>query len=347
MMRDFKILIVDDTPKNIQVVASILQPLQYQLAYATDGTRALAMIEKNNYDLILLDVMMPGMDGYEVCQQIKKIEQYKEVPVIFLTARTDLDSVIKGFDSGGNDYVSKPFNAPELVARVKTQLHLKAFEDSQQETIDAALAKLRALNQEIIDTQREVVFTIGAIAESRSKETGNHVRRVAEYSQLLGQLAGLPSEETELLKLASPMHDVGKVGIPDSILNKPGKHTPEEWEIMKTHAQLGHDMLQHSSRPILKTAAIIALEHHEKWDGSGYPRGLKGGQIHIHGRITALADVYDALGSSRCYKEAWEDERIYTFLKEQAGFHLDPDLVKLFFDNLDPFLKIRESFKDD
>jgi len=202
------------------------------------------------------------------------------------------------------------------------------------------------LTKEIEDTQKEVVFTMGAIGESRSKETGNHVKRVAEYSKLLALEYGLPEAEAELLKEASPMHDIGKVAIPDKILNKPGRFTPEERKIMNKHAELGYEMTRHSQRDLLKAASIIAYEHHEKYDGTGYPRGLKGEEIHIYGRITALADVFDALGSDRVYKKAWDDKRILKLFKEERGKHFDPKLVDIFFANLDKFFKIRNNFKD-
>jgi PAS domain S-box-containing protein len=201
-------------------------------------------------------------------------------------------------------------------------------------------------NKDIEEIQKEIIFTMGSIGESRSKETGNHVRRVAEYSKLLAILYGMSKEEAELLKQASPMHDIGKVAIPDSILNKPGKLNATEMTIMQTHALKGYDMLKVSSRALLKNASIIALQHHEKWDGSGYPTGLKGEDIHIYGRITAIADVFDALGSDRCYKKAWEDERIFAFFKEQKGKHFDPKLIDLFFDNIESFLNIRDTYKD-
>ena len=208
------------------------------------------------------------------------------------------------------------------------------------------ITPLYQLYQEIEDTQKEVVFTMGAIGESRSQETGNHVKRVAEYSKILAKLYGLSAEEAELLKQASPMHDIGKVGIPDAILNKPGKLNEEEWIVMKTHATLGYEMLKHSSRPLLKAASIVAHEHHEKWNGSGYPRGLKGDKIHIYGRITSIADVFDALGSDRCYKKAWELERILDLFKTECGISFDPTLVYLLLDNIDDFLHIKEQFKD-
>ncbi|MBD3823572.1 MAG: HD domain-containing protein [Epsilonproteobacteria bacterium] len=203
------------------------------------------------------------------------------------------------------------------------------------------------LANEIEATQREVIFTMGAIGESRSKETGNHVKRVAEYSYLLAIAYGLDPKEAELLKQASPMHDIGKVAIPDAILNKPGPFNEHEREIMNTHAELGYSMLKKSERSLIKAAATVAYEHHEKWDGTGYPNGLAGEDIHLFGRITALADVFDALGSDRCYKKAWDDEKIFALFKEERGKHFDPKLVDLFFENLDQFLEIRERFKDE
>lgn len=213
-------------------------------------------------------------------------------------------------------------------------------------SIKQGICKIEDLNEEIINTQKEIIYTMGEIAETRNKETGFHVKRVAEYSKLLALKLGLPKEEAELLKQASPMHDIGKIAIADSILNKLGKLTFEEFEIMKTHAQLGFEMLKHSNKPILKAAAIVSLMHHEKWDGTGYPNALKKEDIHIYGRITAVADVFDALGSDRIYKKAWEDEKIFKLFKEEKGKHFDPKIIDCFFENLDEILKIRESLKD-
>ena len=240
----------------------------------------------------------------------------------------------------GNYMVSKVINRPDELGEISY-----AIKDMGT-SINDGICQIESLSDEIIKTQKEVIYAMGTIAESRSKETGQHVRRVAEYSKLLAIKAGLNEEEAEMLKLASPMHDIGKVAIPDAILNKPGKHTPEEFEVMKTHAILGYDMLKHSNKKILQTAAIVAKEHHEKWDGSGYPKGLKGEEIHIYGRITAVADVFDALGSDRVYKKAWDDERIFELFREQKGKHFDPKLIELFFENLDEVFAIREKYKD-
>lgn len=266
------------------------------------------------------------------------VEQFKELT----------EKVIK-------DYIRKTSRLETIMKQSdKQQLdmlrlneELDEYKNHLEDKVEEGLKEIKALNKEIEDTQKEVVFTMGAIGESRSKETGNHVKRVAEYSRLLALKSGLSDEEAELLKQASPMHDIGKVAIPDAILNKPGRLSPEEYEQMKKHAELGYEMLKHSERPLLKAASIVAYEHHERWDGSGYPNGTKAEDIHIYGRITAVADVFDALGSDRCYKEAWEDERIFTHFRVERGGQFDPMLVDIFFDNLEEFLVIRERYKDE
>ena len=230
-----------------------------------------------------------------------------------------------------------------LIKDVKRQDKIMLRSDKRQQK---EYDELMALKLEIEETQKEVVFTMGAIGESRSKETGNHVKRVAEYSYLLAKYYGLNDKECDMLKQASPMHDIGKVAIADAILNKPGIFNQEERTIMETHAQLGYDMLKHSNRSLLKMASVVAYEHHEKYNGKGYPNGLIGEDISIYGRITALADVFDALGSARVYKEAWNDEKIFKMFKEERGEHFDPQLIDIFFEHLDEFLEIRNFMKD-
>lgn len=238
------------------------------------------------------------------------------------------------------------FNKVE-VGEYSYMIHFKGISE-----IDAVLAfcfnisDIVKMNKEIVNTQKDIVYRMGEIGETRSKETGNHVKRVAEYSYVLAKAYGLDEQEANTLKIASPMHDIGKVGIPDAVLNKPAKLDAQEWKIMQTHAHLGYEMLKNSDRPILKSAAIVAKEHHEKWDGSGYPNALKGEDIHIYGRITAIADVFDALGSKRVYKEAWELDRVLELFKEEKGKHFDPKLVDLMFENLDKFLEIRDRYQD-
>ena len=243
-------------------------------------------------------------------------------------------------------------NENEMIAFKEGDKHyLLNFESISDSDYIAAygfdVTQLIRANEEIINTQKELIARMGEIGETRSKETGNHVKRVAEYSRQLALLAGLPPDEAELLKMASPMHDIGKVAIPDRVLLKPGKLDAEEWEIMKTHASIGYELLRYSERPILQAAAIVAGQHHEKWDGSGYPKGTAGDQIHIYGRITALADVFDALGSDRVYKKAWPLQQILELMNEQSGRHFDPQLVTLFQQNLSIFLNIRDEFSDE
>jgi len=233
-----------------------------------------------------------------------------------------------------------------IIISYKVNKNVDLSVDEINRRVHEGLREIESLNKEIEQTQREVVFTMGAIGESRSKETGNHVKRVAQYSKILALHYGLSEREADLLKQASPMHDIGKVAIPDLILNKPGRFNDEERKIMNTHAKLGYDMLKHSNRSLLKAAAIVAYEHHEKYNGKGYPRGLKGEDIHIYGRITAVADVFDALGSDRCYKKAWDDDKIFALFKKERGEHFDPKLVDIFFEHLDEFLKVRDEFRD-
>ena len=265
-----------------------------------------------------------------------------------ITAKKQWRGIIKNKAKDGSEYIVDSLIIPLLDTNNEIIEYLGIRHDiTKLEHYKMDLQKqLEIAVKDIVDTQKEVVFTMGAIGETRSKETGFHVKRVAEYSYILAKLAGLDEEKAQLLKLASPMHDIGKVGIPDAILNKPGKLTLDEFKIMMTHSTLGYEMLKGSSREILQTSAIVAYEHHEKWDGSGYPRGLEKEDIHIYGRITAICDVFDALGSDRCYKKAWELEKILTLFREESGKQFDPYLVNLFFENLDQFLVIRDRYID-
>jgi len=252
----------------------------------------------------------------------------------------ELDSLKENFIKT-IDKLTKDLKRNQKIMDRSDKQQRREYDELQKKFIE-----VETLKKEIEDTQKEVVFTMGAIGESRSKETGNHVKRVAEYTYLLAKYYGLSEKECEMLKQASPMHDIGKVAIPDAILNKPGRFDADERTIMETHAQLGYDMLKYSNRSLLKMASTVAYEHHEKYNGTGYPNQLAGEEIHIYGRITALADVFDALGSARVYKEAWSDERIFKMFKEERGEHFDPKLIDIFFENLDNFLVIRDSMKD-
>lgn len=340
---NIEILIVDDTPANLQLLASILKEEGYKVRPASSGKMALEATAKRLPDLILLDIKMPEMDGYQVCSQLKSDPFTRNIPVLFISALTDVNDKLRAFSVGGLDYINKPFQFEEVKARVSTHLQLRSLQSEMEQKIADGVQRIQSLNQEIIDTQREVILTMGEICETRSHETGLHVKRVAEYSFLLARLCGC--EEAELIKQASPMHDIGKVAIPDYILNKTDKLSDEEWKTMKTHSQLGYQMLSVSKRPLFHMAAIIAQQHHEKWDGSGYPQGIHGKDIHIAGRIVAIADVFDALGHERCYKPAWEMDKILHLLRDQRGKHFDPELIDLFFVNLDQFFAIRERYR--
>ena len=327
-----RVMIVDDSATIVKIVSMLLEKKidsELEIVQCSSGEVALRKLEDIDVDLILLDVVMDGMDGFETCERIKQNPKTKDITVIFLTSKTAEDDIIKGFEVGGIDYISKPFREAEFVARVKTQLKI------------ATLQK-----QAIESTQSEVILKMGEIGESRSEETANHVKRVAKYSYLLAELCGLEENECQLLATASPMHDIGKVSTPDNILKKPGKLTKEEFTEMQKHTTIGYNLFSNSRGEILKTAAIVAHEHHEKYNGKGYPRGLKGNEIHIYGRITAIVDVFDALGSERVYKKAWELDKILKLLKEERGEHFDPYLVDLFLENIDKFLEIRDKFKD-
>ena len=338
------ILIVDDTLANLQLLTSILKEEGYKVRPASSGAMALQAIAKKLPDLILLDIKMPDMNGYEVCEELKRHERTHEVPIIFISALSDIADKVKAFNVGGVDYINKPFQFEEVKARVTTHLKLRAYQTDMAQKVAEGIEKINGLSQEIIDTQRELIFTMGEICETRSHETGQHVKRVAEYSYLLGCLC--ECSDAELIRQATPMHDIGKVAISDEILHKTGKLTSEEWDVMKTHTTIGFRMLSISQRPLLRMAAIVALEHHEKWDGSGYPKGLAGEEIGLAGRITAIADVFDALGAVRCYKSAWELPQILDYFREQRGKHFDPVLLDLFFKHLDDFLAIRTKFSD-
>ncbi len=340
----FKILIVDDVIDNIQVAMNILKEDGYDFSYAKSGHDALVLARKNHFDLILLDVMMPGIDGYEVAKELKEDPRLMDIPIIFVTAKADIDSLAKGFQVGGVDYITKPFHAAELLARTKTHLQLyrakKVLEENNL-TLEIKFKKeTERILSEMEENQKEMIFMLSELIESVLDETGKHVQRVAKYSYILAKHhPALSDEDADVIYATSPLHDVGKLHVPSKILNKPGKLTPEEFEVMKTHAQRGHEFLQKSKRKFLKAADIIAHQHHEKWDGSGYPQGLKGEDIHIYARIVGLADVFDALTHKRIYKEAWSIDETVDYIVSMSGTHFDPKLIEIFQKHIDELLQ--------
>ena len=339
------ILIVDDVVDNIQVAMSILKEDDYEFSFALSGEEALKLLKEREFDLVLLDIMMPGIDGFDVCKNIKNDPRLSDTPVVFLTAKVDIDSITEAFELGGVDYITKPFHAAELLVRVKTHIQLsqakkilKQNNISLQTKVD--LERHRVLT-ELEDSQKEMIFILSELVESISDETGKHIRRVSEYSRLLAHYhPSLSEEDADLIFHATPMHDIGKIAIPEQILHKNGPLTEEEFVIMKTHTSIAHGYLGSAKRKIMKAADIIAHQHHEKWNGKGYPQGLKEEEIHIYGRIVALADVFDALTHKRVYKDAWSIDKAVEYIKEHKGTQFDPLLVELFEANIDEFLSI-------
>ncbi|WP_102348176.1 HD-GYP domain-containing protein [Bacillus sp. Marseille-P3661] len=276
-------------------------------------------------------------DAYEddrFNQSVDKQTGYRTKAILVIPIRNQEEEIIGCYQAVNKMTATEVFSEKDLK-------HLELAASYTGKSLESAILQL-----EIEETQKEIIYTMGEIGESRSKETGNHVKRVAEYSRILADGLGMSKEEVELIRMASPMHDIGKVAIPDDILKKPGRLTDEEFDIMKSHASIGYNLLKNSKRPILKAAATIANDHHEKWNGSGYPNRKKGEEIHIYGRITAVADVFDALASDRCYKKAWELDRILNLFKEERGEHFDPKLIDVFFENLNEILKIRDTYQD-
>ncbi len=343
----YKVLIVDDVIENIQVAMNILIEEGYDFSYAKNGEEALELLHSNNFDLVLLDIMMPGIDGYEVCRRMKNDPRLVDIPVVFLTAKSDIDSMTKAFEVGGVDYLTKPFHANELLARTKTHLELYAAKKILQSHNLSLQTKLKEeqkrIYSELEENQKEMIFILTELVESVSDETGRHIKRVAEYSRLLAQYHPAVSEaDADVIYHASPMHDIGKMGIPENILHKKGSLTKEEFEVMKTHTAIAHKYLKISNRKLMKAADIIAYEHHEKYNGEGYPRGLRGKDIHIFARIVALADVFDALTHKRVYKDAWSIDDAVNYIQEHSGDHFDPELVTIFKEHLDEFIAIAQ-----
>ncbi|MDN2716516.1 HD domain-containing phosphohydrolase [Janthinobacterium sp. SUN120] len=316
------ILIVDDEAANLQLLRQILQN-DYALLFAKDGARALALAQQERPALILLDVMMPGMSGHDACRQLKAAPLTAAIPVIFVTALNDMRDELSGFEAGAVDYITKPLSPAIVRARVRTHLSLVRID-------------------ELKETRLQIVQRLGLAAEYKDNETGLHVIRMSHYARLLGVAAGMDEAAADDLLHAAPMHDVGKIGIPDRILQKPGKLDADEWTIMQTHARIGGDIIgEHAEGGMLALARAIAVSHHEKWDGSGYPNGLAGEAIPLAGRIVAVADVFDALTSVRPYKRAWSVSDAVGYLRAQQGSHFDARLVDLFVGELPAIDAIR------
>jgi putative two-component system response regulator len=334
------VLVVDDIPENIAVLSGILKD-SYKVKAALDGERALRVAATQPFpDLILLDVMMPGLSGYEVCRKLKADPRLSSIPVIFVTAMGEEANEQEGFEAGAVDYITKPVSPPIVQARVKTQLALY----QQNRELDRLIALRTA---ELHQTRLQVIRRLGRAAEFKDNETGNHVIRMSHYSRLIGRAYGLAEPDLDLLFNAAPMHDIGKIGIPDGILLKPGKLDADEWRIMQKHPRMGAAILGEHDNELLAYARLVAQTHHECWDGSGYPDGLAGEAIPLVGRIVAIADVFDALTSLRPYKPAWTVEAAVEEIKAHAGQKFDPALIPAFMAALPEIRRIKEMYAEE
>jgi len=349
MLEKFSILAVDDEPFNLDLIeAAFLDYENIQITNATNGQEALDLVNSTEFDVILLDINMPNMDGIEVLKKIR--EKFSQLPILMVTANTEKES--EALSLGASDFIAKPYDIEILCARTLNyaKLHNYHKQITNQKQVLEEQVKLRTIElQESLNlskqTEYEISIRLGRASEFRDLETGGHIKRMSLYSQLLAQLYGLDEEESDLVLYAAPLHDIGKVGIPDKILLKPGRFEPHEFEEMKKHAEIGAKILEGAEKfPVIHAGKIIALQHHEKYDGSGYPSGIKGRDIHLYARIITIADVFDALSSKRCYKEAMNLEKVLGIMKKDTGSHFDPELMELFFNNLDKFLEIKEKY---
>lgn len=346
------ILLVDDTPANLKVLTSILREYGYNTRAVPSGKLALQSLEIEQPDLILLDINMPDMDGYEVCKTIKKTERFSRIPIIFISALDDIDDKVKAFSAGGVDYVTKPFQFEEVIVRVRTHMELYSLR-SELEKRNKDLSRIvKEQVKEISDSQMATIFAITKMAEARDNYTGQHLERVQSVCRILAtklseteRYKGIVDDEfIENITYSSMLHDIGKVGISDAILLKPGKLTPEEFEIIKSHSVIGYNTLEtvaktYPENKFVQMGRLVTRHHHEKWDGSGYPDGIGGESIDIASRIMAIADVYDALMSERCYKKAYSHEKSCEIISEGRGVSFDPFIVDVFIEN-------NEAFKD-
>ena len=348
-----KILIVDDELVSRMKLQKIMENI-WDCETVENGENALKIAMADNPpDLILLDITMPGIDGYEVCKKLKAELKTKEIPVIFLTANFEIKSITRGFELGAVDYITKPFHKEEVKARVRTQLFLKEMRkelqakniilENQNEILEE---KVRERTKDLQDTRLEIIRRLTIASEQRDSETGQHIIRMSRMCALVGKAFGMSDGQCDLLLNASPMHDIGKIGIPDRVLLKPGKLDPDEWEIMKTHTTLGTKILSGHGSELIKTASLIALTHHEKWDGTGYPAGLKGEGIPLVGRICALCDVFEALTSNRPYKMAWSIEDSLAEISCNSEKNFDPKLVDGFNNIQNDIVKITKEYYD-
>lgn len=348
------ILVVDDEHYNRSLMEDFLSPLGYEVILARDGEEALAKVEETSPDVVLLDVMMPKLDGFAVARTLKSRDDTKTIPVVMLTALMDMGSRIRAFELGADDFFTKPVALIELKARMQSLLKVKAYNDSMIEDhryLEAEVARrteqLRQANQKMKATALETILRLSRAAEYRDEETGAHIQRMSRYAVAVARRMGLDEPFIETMIYGLPMHDIGKIGVPDYILLKMGKLTPAEWEIMKQHTVIGGKILEGSDSELIQTARTIALTHHEKWNGTGYPEGLKGAEIPLVGRIASIADVFDALTSSRPYRlKPFSLEDTFRIIAEGRGTDFDPEIVDAFLSVQDEITAINRKLAD-
>ncbi len=342
-----KILIIDDEPANVTLVERMLKKNGFHnLRSTTDSREAVAIYKECAPDLVLLDLAMPYIDGFQIMEELNKIAGNSYVPVLVLTAQSDPRTRLRALSSGAKDFLAKPLDLLEAVMRISNMLTIRLMHNQLRDRNKILEEKVKERASEIHDTCQEVILRLGRAAEYRDNETSMHIIRMSRFCERLGREAGMNESECRLLLDASPMHDIGKIAIPDRILLKPGKLDAEEWEIMKMHATIGASMLGGSDHELLQLAETIAFTHHEKWDGSGYPRGLQGVKIPFVGQIVAICDVFDALTNERPYKKAWPMEEAVQYVQDQSDKHFNPHLVELFTGILPDLLKIKEQYSD-
>ncbi len=343
-----RILMIDDYQANLELLEAIVTGAGYTSVLATtDSREAQKLYKAFAPHLVLLDISMPYLDGFQVMELLKEIEDDSYIPVLVLTALQDEETRMKALASGAQDFLTKPFNNLEVLTRIRNMLTVRLLHNQviNQNIILEEKVKIRTL--ELEKTRLEIIHRLGQAAEYRDTETGAHIIRISRMSAFMGKFAGMDTPDIDLLLHASPMHDLGKIGIPDTVLLKPGKLTPEEWQAMAAHTIIGGKLLDGHDADLMILARDIALTHHEKWDGTGYPNGLKREKIPLFGRIVALADVFDALTSKRPYKEPYPVEKAVAIIQAGRGAHFDPDLVDLFLTHIDEFVKIKQALSDE
>ena len=348
MQENAHVLVVDDREENVLLLESILASAGYSnVSSLTDPTKVEAHYEEHGFDLILLDIRMPKMNGFKVLSRLSTLSVDDYVPAIVLTAQTDAETKIRALELGAKDFITKPFLKQEVLLRIQNMLNVRTAYNQKRRMNEVLEDRVVARTEEVVDAQYEIIRRLARAGEYRDNETGMHVLRVGKGSQILARALGHGERFSELVMHASTMHDVGKIGVPDRVLLKPGRLNTEEWGFMRSHAAIGANILDGHSAEIMKMAKVIAETHHEMFDGGGYPHGIVGDEIPVEGRITAICDVFDALTSKRPYKEAWSAEQAIDEIQRSAGAHFDPGMVTTFVEVSPQIVALREVFSDE